>query len=250
MTIAKVIVDVPASVVNQTFDYAIPEQFHDVIQPGMRVIIPFGPRKITGFVIDITNQSEFKHLRNIIDVLDVQPVLTEELLQVGQWLAKETASLFITTFQAMLPQVLKSTYDKEIVRETEEQLTPELEKLFKEHDRVSYDEAVDMLSSLNELQQAIAAGNISINYLVKSNITKKYVQLIRPTERHVLLNEKENLRKNARIQHKIIDYFIEHPDEVNQNILCQRLAIKPYNLRPLIEKGVLTVNKKEVYRNP
>jgi len=48
VNIAKVIVDVPASVINQTFDYYIPEKFQDILQPGMRVVIPFGPRKISG----------------------------------------------------------------------------------------------------------------------------------------------------------------------------------------------------------
>lgn len=110
MNIARVIVDVPASMVNQTFDYLIPEQFQEMLRPGMRVIIPFGPRKITGFVIERIAQSDFEHLKAIIDVLDVTPVLTDELLHVGQWLADETLSLYIMTFQAMLPQVLKAKY--------------------------------------------------------------------------------------------------------------------------------------------
>src|SRR5699024_7657744 len=98
MNIARVIVDVPASVVNQTFDYRIPERFSSIIQPGMRVIIPFGPRKISGFVIDIIAESAYPNVKEIFDVLDVTPVLTNELLQVGKWLAEDTISLYITTF--------------------------------------------------------------------------------------------------------------------------------------------------------
>src|SRR5699024_8849029 len=87
----------------------------NTIQPGMRVTIPFGNRKITGFVIELTDTSSFDNLKSILDVLDVTPVLTEELLQLGQWLANETLSLYISTFQAMLPQVLKSKYEKEVI---------------------------------------------------------------------------------------------------------------------------------------
>ena len=47
------------------------------------------------------------------------PVLTKELLEIGKSLTRETISLQITTFQAMLPQVLKATYKKEIVRSTQ-----------------------------------------------------------------------------------------------------------------------------------
>src|SRR5699024_8053663 len=116
MNIARVIVDVPASVVNQTFDYRIPEALASLIQPGMRVIIPFGPRKISGFVMELIAESDYDNVKDIIDVLDLTPVLTKELLQVGKWLAEDTVSLYITTYQAMLPQVLKAKYDKEVVK--------------------------------------------------------------------------------------------------------------------------------------
>src|SRR5690625_2891862 len=97
----------------------------------MRVVIPFGPRKITGFVVAKTTTSEAKQLKEIIDVLDLTPVLTEELLALGRWLAEETLCLYITAYQAMLPHVLKAKYDKEIVRQCEvTELSPELANLF------------------------------------------------------------------------------------------------------------------------
>lgn len=42
--IAKVIVDVASKSVDYKFDYIIPEQLESVIQPGVRVIVPFGPK--------------------------------------------------------------------------------------------------------------------------------------------------------------------------------------------------------------
>ncbi len=44
--IAKVIVDVASKSVDYKFDYIIPEQLESVIQPGVRVIVPFGPKTI------------------------------------------------------------------------------------------------------------------------------------------------------------------------------------------------------------
>ena len=63
MTVAKVIVDVPAKQTDRPFDYLIPEELEDVIQPGMRVIVPFGPRKVQGFVESIEESSSFKSLK-------------------------------------------------------------------------------------------------------------------------------------------------------------------------------------------
>src|SRR5699024_11535714 len=92
--------------------------------------------------MQITEHSEHDHLKAIIDVLDIEPVLTEELLALGKWLAKTTASLYITTFQAMLPQVLKSKYEKEVVRLSDEALGQPLDRkstrLNSSHVSISY----------------------------------------------------------------------------------------------------------------
>src|SRR5699024_9657704 len=111
--------------------------------------IPFGPRKITGFVMEITNTSTFKQLKSVIDILDVEAVLTDELLQLGKWLAHETASLYISTYQAMLPQVLKSTYEKEVVKAENVILPEPFSRLFADKDRLHFDVLVGHLDELN-----------------------------------------------------------------------------------------------------
>src|SRR5690625_3404611 len=167
MSIARVIVDVPTSGVNQTFDYLIPKKLNAVVQRGVRVVIPFGNRKITGFVIEIVSTSDYKELKEVIDVLDITPVLTDELLEVGRWLAEETLSLYITTYQAMLPQVLKAKYDKEIVKMTDNPLHDELAPFFEKKDRVNYDFITEQLTSFSLLKNEIEKGNVKINYVVK-----------------------------------------------------------------------------------
>ena len=59
MTVAQVIVDVPAKQTDRPYDYRIPVHLQEVIKQGMRVIVPFGPRKVQGFVIGIVADSEF-----------------------------------------------------------------------------------------------------------------------------------------------------------------------------------------------
>lgn len=67
MSIAKVIVDVPAKQTDRPFDYLIPEHLEEVIQPGMRVIVPFGPRKVQGFVESVEETSSFKSLKKSLN---------------------------------------------------------------------------------------------------------------------------------------------------------------------------------------
>lgn len=88
--IAKVIVDVASKSVDYKFDYIIPEQLESVIQPGVRVIVPFGPRTIQGYVMEVTAepdaQLDVSKLKKIIEVKDIQPELTSELIALSEWM--------------------------------------------------------------------------------------------------------------------------------------------------------------------
>ncbi len=112
--IAKVIVDVPAAQTDRVFDYLVPDKWEDVVQPGIRVIVPFGPRHVQGFVREIAAESEINKLKAIHALQDVTPVLTKELLSLGQWLSEQTLCFQISAFQAMLPAALHAKVKKEI----------------------------------------------------------------------------------------------------------------------------------------
>ena len=99
MKVAAVIVDVPSRQTDRPFDYAIPEKWEDVLQPGMRVTVPFGPRRLQGFVVEIKSHSDVKTLKPIEEVLDVAPVLNEELLQLGKYLTETTLCFAISAYK-------------------------------------------------------------------------------------------------------------------------------------------------------
>lgn len=112
--IAKVIVDVPAKQTDRPFDYKIPAALESVIKPGMRVVVPFGPRKLQGFVVEVQEKSAFTKLKEIVEPMDLAPVLNQELLSLGDWLTEETLSYKISAFQVMLPAALKAKYEKRL----------------------------------------------------------------------------------------------------------------------------------------
>src|SRR5699024_9959084 len=244
------IVDVPSSVVNQTFDYAIPLPFQEILEPGMRVIVPFGPRKITGFVIKRIEDSPYENLKEIIDVMDVTPVLTKELLKLGKWLADETVSLYVTTYQAMLPQLLKSTYKKEIIRTTDVPLLPILEENFSKKDTLPFEETIAALGSYSALKHYIESGDLEIKHVVKSKETKRYKTFVLPASAETLTSALKELPKRATRQREILTFFIRSPEPIEQSALYSKLAINRSNLVPLLEKKLIELKKTEVYRNP
>ncbi|MFD2044050.1 primosomal protein N' [Ornithinibacillus salinisoli] len=251
MNIAKVIVDVPAKEINQTFDYQIPDRFQEILSIGMRVIVPFGPRKISGFVVGKSTNSSFDKLKEIIDVLDLTPVLTNELLQLGKWVAEDTLTLYITAYQAMLPQVLKSQYKKELIREEHVQLPMELEHLFAGRDIITYEEFEHSTARYSQLQKAIQSGDIRVDYIVKSKITKKQLTMIRPAkEAHLLEEAYAEIPKKASKQREIVAYFIQNPEAIEQGKLLKMLGTSRSTLKPLLDSSLLRTYKAEVYRNP
>lgn len=250
MNIAKVIVDVPASTINQTFDYQIPTHLQSIVQPGMRVIIPFGPRKITGFVIKRTSESSFGKLKEIIDVLDLTPVLTKELLILGKWLADELLSLYIATYHAMLPQVLKAKYEKEIVKLTDDILPPELETLFQQRSRIKFDEIDQSRKQMSLLKKHLESMDLEIQYIVKNQAKKKYKTYVIPPSLEELQEAKKALSSHAHKQAAIIDFFIEHDGPVEERLLLKELKTTKGTLKTLYEKFSFSPEQVEVYRDP
>ncbi len=73
--------------VDRVFTYEIPERFLEDAVPGVRVLCPFGPRRITGFIVDRIESAEVDKLKEIEEVLDPTPLFTPQVLQLARWIA-------------------------------------------------------------------------------------------------------------------------------------------------------------------
>ncbi len=102
---AGVIVDVRAEAVNRIFQYAIPERYQGQIEIGHRVLVPFGRRKLEGYVVELTNELEVaeQKLKAIIKPLDLKPAILPSLVELARWMAETYAGLFSEALQYMLP---------------------------------------------------------------------------------------------------------------------------------------------------
>ncbi|WP_449619337.1 primosomal protein N' [Robertmurraya sp. Marseille-Q9965] len=247
--IAKVIVDVPAKQTDRAFDYLVPEPLKDVIKPGVRVIVPFGPRKIQGFVVGFSERSEFSGLKEIIEPMDLTPVLNEELLGLGDWLTEQTLSYKISAFQVMLPAALKAKYEKKIkLRKSIDQLPEELRILFAKNDTIVWNEAEGYLA---QLQKEATKGNVEVLYEVKERVKKKKLKHISAkVSKDELITHKAQLAANAEKQKVLIDFFIENPKSIEQRELLSILDVPATTIKSLVKKGLLLEEDLEVYRDP
>ncbi|MBA4538092.1 primosomal protein N' [Bacillus aquiflavi] len=253
MNVASVIVDVITKQTDKTFDYLIPDKWLNTIQPGMRVIVPFGPRRIQGFVTEVKKHSDIHALKEIIEPMDLVPVLTDELLQLGNWLAENTLCFKISAFQVMLPAAFKAKYGKKIKllsRENIEILPKEIRPFFEKSETVSWED-IAKNEHITLFQKEAARGTVEVIYEVKERLKKKKVKYISPAHSiEILIEQLKLLQKNALKQKIVLAYFIDHFEPVELQKLLARLDVSQATVKSLIKKGLLTEKYVEVYRDP
>ncbi|MBC2197988.1 primosomal protein N' [Listeria seeligeri] len=249
INIAKVIVDVPAMQVDRPFDYFIPEDLEELIRPGMRVSVPFGNRKIQGFVTELGETEENPKLKGIDGVMDLAPVLNEELMELGDWLAEDTLSFRVSAYQAMLPAALRAKYEKYFLRLDEE--NTELEQLFEGYETLDWKvaEARNLLKSLGKW---VREGSVEVVYQVKNKTTNKKIRMINCLKSpHELMELIENMPKNAKAQTRVLAFFqVFEGTEISVAELKKQAETSEATIKKLAEQGIISIQEKIVSRDP
>ena len=70
-----------------TFTYLAPPDLLPSTVPGRRVLVPFGPRRVTGYVLGPAMASPATELKTILDVLDTESLFTEDMIPFFRWIA-------------------------------------------------------------------------------------------------------------------------------------------------------------------
>lgn len=253
MEIASVIVDVPTKQTDRAFDYLIPAQWSGTIQPGMRVIVPFGPRKIQGFVTSLKTQSEFEKLREIIEPMDLEPVLNRELLDLGDWLTENTLCFKIFAYQVMLPAALKAKYEKKVklaAGVVAADLSAPLQTIFENNLIIDWEESLKS-GLVPALQKEAAKGKLEVIYIVKEKVKKKQRRFVRPLVSLAELTEAaDQFPVKAEKQKQVLRYFVDHFEAIEMRQLVSELKTTSATVKALVEKKLLIEYEMEVYRDP
>ena len=222
--VAEVLVEIEKLDKTFTFTYLIPSNLN--IQIGIRVLVPFGRQKLEGFVVAIKDEipSEYK-LKEIIEVIDDNPILNNELLKLGKYLSKKTLCTLTSAYQTMLPSALKAKVNTKINKKTVLYI-----KKIKEYTPVTEKEEIilNLLSNKDiSLKEANSISSYVVNKLIDKGIIEKY--------------EKEVYR---------LEEDIGKQDEEKKLTEEQKMVISKINLnsfKPYLLHGVTGSGKTEVY---
>lgn len=110
--VAEVIVDILNSAVDKIFDYLIPEGLN--LDVGYRVLVPFGNRSLEGYIIKIksTSNLDSSKLKCIIKGLDDFACLSEETLELANFMTQNYNVTKASSLRLFLPSSLKKVKEK------------------------------------------------------------------------------------------------------------------------------------------
>lgn len=208
--LAQVIVDVPTMQTNRPYTYQIPARLSHQVKVGMRVIVPFGKgkREVQGFIVGLDEPTNYDgQLKPLSGLMDLQPVVNAELLQLSKWMAQETYSFWISCIYTMLPNVLKAQ-SKRVVRIIDEIDEQTSLQLFKGQDQLEFADVQNDPAIVSKLLKLKRAGKIRFEYQVVDRAKVKMVTTITPAMTFLALEDVlHDLRKNAKVQRQLVSYL-------------------------------------------
>ncbi len=107
----QIAVNVPR--VQGVFDYHLPPELEGRLRPGHLVLAPFGPRLVQGVVLGTVAQPQVPETKAIDMLLDEQPVLTAQQLDLARHLSESCLAPLAACVSLMLPSGIGKLADVE-----------------------------------------------------------------------------------------------------------------------------------------
>ncbi len=187
---------------DRTFHYSVPEPLRPRVRQGMRVFVPFGRRKVTGYVLGPAARPGAE-LKDIIDVLDDEPLFTSRELAFYRWIA--------SYYLHPLGEVIKTALPAGINLQSRRDSTDE---------------------TCGHARETIRGG--------RSILRERFY---RTTDGAA---ESASIRGMGA---QILLFLLEH-GEASRSILNRRFPNPSAPLKRLVERGLVTLEEREVYRDP
>lgn len=264
---AEVALPVP---LRRTFTYRLPAGLREEIGIGSRVLVPFGKRRLTGYAVVLHEELnmadleiEESKIRDVLELLDAEPLFTEEILRLTQWVSDYYASSWGEVLKAALPAGINAT--TEVIYS----ITAEgRDELFKVASATT--QKVQMLkflasegdSSGRELAKKFGAApsKRALRELIGHNwvrsfhrtITtqtkpkrRKAVRLL-PPEKH----DPDNQKTPTPAQERVISALLQNDGEMLFTKLIEAADVGASPVNTLARRGIVEVFVREIRRDP
>lgn len=250
----------------KTYTYSVPEKFIKKIQIGCRAEVVFGKnKKYSGIIKSINNVKPPYETKEILSVIDDEPVIYEKQLQFWKWISEYYMCSEGEVMAAALPTHLKLSSEAILI------YNEEYGEDFSDLDDEEYllAEALLIKKELRMMEVQQIAGIIHVYPLIKRLIEKKVCfiweslndKFKEKKENFIFLNPEyssdEKLSKamdemgKAPKQLELLLSFLhlsKTEGEVSQPELLKKSGANAAQLKGLIEKNILFVQRRSIDR--
>lgn len=241
MKFAGVIVDISHEQLDKIFQYIIPETMLPELEIGMKVQIPFGKTKRTGYVVDISDEPEIdiSRMKSLTGICGHSVTIDGRMIKLANWIKNHYGSTMNQALKLVMPV-------KEKVRNIEKKTIhlliskEEAEEYAKEAARKRYTARARLLETLAKtpvVDYSLLTQKLNINLTTVKTLENKGI--IEITTHTMFRNTIKNTIKSGE---KIL--LNEEQRYVAESIIKD---MENGEMMPSLIKGVTGSGKTEVY---
>jgi primosomal protein N' (replication factor Y) len=257
MTNAQPYIEIAVALpVYQTFTYSVPPFLSPFVAVGKRVLVPFGQRRVTGYIMGSATAAEPSEIKHILDVLDHDPLFPSSMLGFFQWISDYYKHPIGDVIKNALPGGL-TLYDYaslSITAQGKAALKNETVTALQRSVLKLLETGPCRLKHLNDRLNQIVPGAL-IQILQRNGWVSKTREL-KPastkgrTERYITLGKPiGSIDRLSKARRKIIE-ILGQQGEISMPDLKKQVPTATRLVRALEKDGFLTVQHKRVYRDP
>lgn len=248
----------------KTFTYSVPHNMRKHVRVGVRIMVPFGGRHLTGYAValheKLNPELEIKEtsVKEVVELLDAKPLLTEDILRLTQWVSNYYMSSWGEVLKASLPSGINTTFEQmvEITVGGRKRLVKSTKTI---SDRILAHLKQSGKTSLRELKKKFGSSQtqralrklLEFRYVDKFGVPNS--QKIKPKHRKAVrllpLKDKKD-RKLTNKQAKIVNTLIQNGNEMFFTELAKKTGVSDSPINTLAKHGFVKVFVKESRRDP
>lgn len=238
---ANIIVDISHEKLDKTFQYRIPEELRESIRPGMQVYIPFGNRKLTGYVVELTEEAEIEEsrMKDIVGAVKGSVPIESQLIALAGWMKQNYGGTMNHALKTVIPVKQKSrAVEKRTVRLKLNAV--EAKNQLGEYERKHSTARARLLAALmeqSELEWSVVTQKLAVTGVVIRALEEQgVVEIVR---------EHDYRNPVAHLQSRGYNLILNEEQSAVVNRIEAQMDAGIY--RPCLVKGVTGSGKTEVY---
>ena len=265
-TFVQIVVNIPA--VSGIFDYAIPNSLLGQVGVGHLVIAPFGKQTVQGVVFRFIDQPSVPEVKEIIELVDPAPVMTQAQIALAEVMAESTFSSLASIVSLFLPAGLSQEADVLYQTIDNRPLTPDevpsstinrrLLDLLKERGPLrgrqidTHFRKVDWRKVASYLVKKGVLESKSV--LPPARVRSKYIKTaqlsVSPEVAEVAMDDLGKTESTQTRRKKALQFLMQVKDAINVSWIYAESGCNLADLQELEERGLIRLFETEIFRDP